>query len=763
VCSIAVAFTPQTALTSGTLSIAVSSTVNGQVVSSTYNVALSGGYTTQTTGLELLPGAVNFGSAATSAQGATRTFTLNNLTGKTLAVGLTMPRQFPLATAATCTTLAPFASCSFAVNFLPVTGGALTGTVIAQGIPSDGSATVEALGYMLGYGAGSGALTISGEPIPNQPVSFGQLASGQSTQQTLTLTNSGTGGLTIRRLSSTPPFYSTSTCGTTLAAGASCAVTLTYAPIDEILASQSTAPRTDSGALTVESDAATSPDTVVLTGVAMPVVSSSPASSAVLDVFSLSQSALTFANTQVGDASAAQTVVLTNTGTATIHVLSVTAPTDFNVSSNCAALLPGASCNLSVSFTPTNASAASVRSGTVEIASDASPSLEFISLLGTSAAAPMTLSPTTLNFGTVNVGLSDALPVKVTDTVGTPVSFTALSASGDYAVAAGTCPMVGGSLAAGSSCTLNVTFTPTATGSRTGTLNLATDATQLPLTVALAGNGVEGQLQVTPGALAFGSIDVGATATLTLQLLNTGTATLTSIGNALMGTNAAEFDVVAPCSSSSLAPNQGCTETVAFTPAATGTRTATLTVTSSDPHGPSVIALSGTGAVAGSFALTVNGGTSATLSVASGSPASFPLSVTPLNGYTGSVALTCTSVTAGEYANCSLLASSLTLNGSAQSSTATINTITSEVRAGAVAMACLLGGLLLRRRRRYAVACVVMSGMTLCLAISGCGGGTSGGKALLYTPAGTYQYQVTASSTSGTPVSSTVTLDVIVQ
>ena len=664
-CSVAVSFSPQPATVTATLTLPVTQTINGQTSTTSYSIALSGAYTSEDAGLEILPGEVNYGAASTGAPAGTRQYTLNNLTGKTLNITLQMPRQFPLTTPALCSTLAAGASCSFSVSFVPVTAGALTGTVFAQGVSTDGLTTAQTLSYMLGYGAGAGSLTMSGALVSGAPLSFGIVPSGQTVSQTITLTNTGSGAMTVRRISSGPPFLSTNTCGATLAAGASCIVTLTYAPIHEIATGSTATTRSDVGTLIVESDAASSPDTLELSGSAQAITSSSPASSAVLATYDLSQSALTFTTTPGGSLTTAQSITLTNTGTTTLHVLGTLVSADFTATTTCATLLPGATCNFSVTFTPTSSSAASVRSGTLEIQSDATDSLEFISLIGSTTAAPLTLSPSALSFGSVSLGSMATLNLGVTNSSGAPVTFTGVTASVDYSVAAGTCPANGATLAAGATCSLIVTFTPTATGTRSGTLSLSSNATALPLTVSLTGIGT---LPVPP------------------------------------------------------------------TP---------------------------------SFTLTVNGASTATMTVKSGTAAVYPLLLTPVNGFTGPVALTCAPVVAAQYASCSLLGSTLTLNGSALSATATISTFTTMamlLQSSGSLCALLLPLLALRRRKRSKLIMLVLaivSGSLLC----SCGSKSTGssGTTLLDTPAGTYQYQVTASSTSGIVSSSTVTLNLIVQ
>jgi len=156
-------------------------------------------------------------------------------------------------------------------------------------------------------------------------------------------------------------------------------------------------------------------------------------------------------------------------------------------------------------------------------------------------------------------------------------------------------------------------------------------------------------------------------------------------------------------------------------------------------------------------------------------PAVYALTLTPTNGFTGTVALTCAPIISAQYASCSLLSSTLTTTGAVQNSTATVNTLT-EVAAATTILkffAILFAPILLISRRRtyinrlprpLAVLLFALSGFIFA-AISGCGSGSTpaGASNLRYTPAGTYQYQVTASSTSGAVISSTVTLNLVIQ
>ncbi len=774
-CTIAVTYIPGAALATDTLTVPVTGTVGGAPVTTTYPVALSATYTAATAGLQIAPNMVNVGPFPVNTMGGTRQFTVTNLTAKSLAINLNLPREF-LLTGAPCTTLAPNGTCTFSATFVPVTAGDLTGTLTAQGIPTDGSAAVNGVAYLEGFGTGTNTLTITGNLSPGNLLNFGQVASGQTAQQTLTLTNTSTAGpITVHRVTSRFPYLSTTTCGNTLAPGDSCTVTLTYSPIDQIASGGTTPPPSnDTGTLTIESDALSSPNTINLAGTGSATAVSSPSNTAPTANFILSQNALTFAATAIGYSSAAQSVTLTNTGSSVLHVGTITASTDFTVSGNCATVLPAATCTLFIAFAPqVSALAPGARLGTVEIDSDSSASLEFLSLLGTAGSSTLNLQPASLAFGTVLLGATTSLPLQLTNIGTTPVNFTSITTTGDYAVS-GSC---GTTLAANASCTELISFTPTISGSRPGTASIVSSASSLPLVAQLSGAGAQTHLQISPATLSFGNVVQGTTTSLSLTLANNSTSTSIT---GLAFTATGDFVVTAPCAVTTLAPGASCSVTVAFTPTTVGTRTGTLTVASSDPASPLAIPLTGTGTgpVAppgtGSFTLTAS---SPTVTVASSSPATYSLTVTPINGFTGQVVLNCAALVAAQYASCSLQPSSVTLNGTApQTTSVTINTVTTARneppalrRMDGVTLCILAPAALLFWRFRRSLPTqrwpllLALLCTSLMLLVSGCGSSGNAVSNLRKTPSGSYTYTVSASSTTGTVVSQSVTLSLVVQ
>jgi hypothetical protein len=384
----------------------------------------------------------------------------------------------------------------------------------------------------------------------------------------------------------------------------------------------------------------------------------------------------------------------------------------------------------------------------------------------------------------VLVGASATLPVQITNTGSSIATLTSLSATGDYSVANGSCPPpgsgTGGTLAAGATCALQVTFAPVQSGTHTGTLSLATSATTLPLTAALTGVGAQSHLQISPASVDFGAIAIGVPATQSLTLLNNGTVTITAITLATTG----DYTVAVPCAVTTLAAGSSCSVALTFTPIAAGTRTGTLTVTSSDPVSPASVPLTGSGILNGTFTLTASGSSGASATVTSGSPATYNLAITPLNSFSGPVVLNCTPVVPAANSYCSLLPSSVTLTGTAQTAVATITTVTS-IASGSVAMpgrrrtfGDTVLGLLFPAiiftwkagtsrhpawRRVGPIAWAIFAAIAL-LSAGGCGGSSITPSNLRYAPAGTYQYRVTASSVSASaPITQTVTLNLTIR
>src|SRR5208283_3744125 len=169
-----------------------------------------------------------------------------------------------------------------------------------------------------------------------------------------------------------------------------------------------------------------------------------------------------------------------------------------------------------VTFTPQSStqqgSGTGQRVSAIEVSSNATTSLEFISVVGVSSPSSLTIAQSSLNFGTVLVGANSALPLQLTNNGTSAITFGILSATttlsaaaGDYSISLGTCPQPGLALAAGTSCTAQIGFAPTQSGTITGTLSIASSASTLPLVAALTGVGQQSHMQILPTSLGFGS------------------------------------------------------------------------------------------------------------------------------------------------------------------------------------------------------------------------------------------------------------------
>jgi hypothetical protein len=307
-----------------------------------------------------------------------------------------------------------------------------------------------------------------------------------------------------------------------------------------------------------------------------------------------------------------------------------------------------------------------------------------------------------------------------------------------------------------------VTFTPSAVGTRSGTLTISDDATNSPQTVGLQGNGVLVQDSVSPLSLSFASTTLGTTsAAQTVTVTNTDTAQTLIISSVPVITG--DYSLSSNTCNSLLAPGQSCTVGVTFTPVAPGSRIGTLIINGNGNTFPATVSLTGVGNGSGSVsgsggtpsALTLTASPTA-LTVAKGAQETVTITLTAPTGFSQTVTLACTA-TGG--ATCTVTQPSPNPVTGAAPSTATVTvsvpsgntiTISNLIRPGRLLATLLpfggIGLIFAGRRRRW----LLMLGLVVCLALGmvNCGGGGGGGGGSS-SSSQTPQLKVTATTPSG--------------
>jgi hypothetical protein len=409
-------------------------------------------------GLAVTPPSISFGSVQvgtsqnqqatiTNTGGATVTMTKATTAGAGFSIsGL----GFPLS-------LAPGQSSAFTATFAPQASGSVNGSVAF-------ASNVATLSVPLS-GSGLPAGSLGASP---SSVSFGNVQVGANQAQTITLTNSGNLSVTITQASASGIGFSLSgiSLPLTLAANQSTTFTATFAP-------------GSAGAVTgnvaITSTASNPSLTIALsgTGVTRGALAANPTS-------------IAFGNVQVGS-NQSQSESLSNSGGSALHISNATltgagfATSGLSVP---ATLNAGQSLTFTVTFTPQGSGATS---GSLVLAADGSvPSLS-VSLSGTGATpGQLTLTPATVNFGNVTVGVTQSQSGSLTAS-GASVTVSSVSSSNpEFALTGLSLPRT---LSAGQSAPFTLTFTPQASGAASGTFTFASNATNPPVAESVTGTG----------------------------------------------------------------------------------------------------------------------------------------------------------------------------------------------------------------------------------------------------------------------------------
>jgi len=445
-------------------------------------------------------------------------------------------------------------------------------------------------------------------------LTFPNVRVGQQATQVATLTNTGSKSVSITQLSLSSAEFSTS----------GVAMPLTLAPGQSTqfkVAFKSSTVGDVSGTLSAMTSRGGVSTKVKLNG-------NSGRNAAQL---SLSTSSLKFGNVLVNGTST-QAVTLKNSGTSDLSISQLAVSgAGFSVSGVAVPVtLPaGQSMALQATFAPTTTGAVT---GSVTLTSDAQTPTSTVSLSGPgmNATYTMSLSPGSVSFGNLNVGSSSTQTVQVANTGNSSVTVSQVAGSGAGVSVSGLATPV--TIAPSQSVPLTVKFAPTASGSVAGSVTV-TNSEGINAVAAVTGTALQAGLSVAPSSASFGSVVTGSTNSQTIQLKNSGSASLTISQVAATGSG---FSVTGASVPLTLAPGATSTFNVQYAPTSAGAVTGSVTVVSNAPNSPSAVSLSGTG-VAAAYTLSVNPSSLSFGSVTNGSTASQSFSVTNTGNATVSI------------------------------------------------------------------------------------------------------------------------------
>ena len=489
-------------------------------------------------------------------------------------------------------TLSPGQSATFSVTYMPHAQGNSNGTVFIAASATALSTFFTVSGTAVGPG------TLSAAPAN---LSLGSVAVGQTRAQSVTLSNSGGTPLTITQATVNGKGFQLSglSLPLTLRPNQSTQATISFTP---------TVGGTQSGSLAVAGSVVTFveepnleterwfPQPGSLTTTVSVALSGSGATAGQL---SAAPAALNVGNVMVGSTQT-QTGSLTNTGTSAVTINQTTVSgAGFSVSGLSAPTTLGAgqSMNFAVKFAPSSSGSST---GNITIASNAANSVLNLALAGSGVApGALAASPSSLSFGNAQVGTTQSAPVTLTNSGGLSVTVSQANISGAGLSVTGLgLPLT---LGAGQSASFSVVFAPQNAGSISGTLSLASNASNSALALPVTANAVTpGSITAAPSTLNFGNVQVGNSQSLSETLTNTGGSSVIISQDSLTGSGFSVTGVTLPLT---LNAGQSASFNVAFAPKAGGSATGYLAVTSNASNSLG-ISLSGNGVMPGALGIS---------------------------------------------------------------------------------------------------------------------------------------------------------------
>ncbi len=455
-CTIDVYFMPSvTGTRTGTL------TITDDASTSPQSIALSG--IGSASAISISPTVLTFGNQVVNTSSAGQKVTVSNTGFVNITVN-SVQSSGGFSETGNCSgvTLTPGQSCTITASFAPVVTGALTGTITIN------DTTTGAPHLVNMTGTGQVPVTLSSN------ITFPATNVGSSSiPENMSLTNNGTQTLNFTYSTSgdfSAVGSSTTPCNGTLLAKAKCNFSVTFTP---------TFNGQVKGALTISFNGTVAAGGFTGTGQNGPAVP-----------LTFTPTSLSFGNV-ILNSSSAKTVTIKNVSTSTVTLSSITGSGYFTATPSgttpCGgALLAGKSCTVTVTYKPVVVGG---NIGGITVIDDGAVSTQVQNAAGTGILA-VTVSPTTINFGSVTVGTTSSVQVvTVTNFVKTAVPINSIVASGEFIYTTGGGIPCGATIPANSICTLGVEFSPTITGAVSGDLTLSDAAVSSPEVVSLKGTG----------------------------------------------------------------------------------------------------------------------------------------------------------------------------------------------------------------------------------------------------------------------------------
>ena len=201
-------------------------------------------------------------------------------------------------------------------------------------------------------------------------------------------------------------------------------------------------------------------------------------------------------------------------------------------------------------------------------------------------------TPSSLAFGNVQVGSTQTLPETITNSGGSSLTISQASVTGaGFGVTGTSLPL---SLNPGQSTSFNLTFTPQAGGTQSGSLSIMSNGSTPTIAIPLTGTGVlsAGTLSSNPASLSFGNVQLGNTQAVSETLINSGNSSLT-ISQANLSSST--FNISGLTLPLTLNAGQSTTFSVVFAPQLSGNTGGNLTIVSNASNSTLNVSLSGTG------------------------------------------------------------------------------------------------------------------------------------------------------------------------